>query len=250
MTTRFNRLGKLLRRPDARGPSVGGTAFHPSSLASYFADYDADLGVERTTGNPAADGDTVQRWLDQASGGAHLVQNTAGNRPTYEVGDGPNGHNRMSFTASLLTRMEATMSLAQPHTIFMVGRSPFSSTNMFFYDGTSTRSALAKLGTNFQLFSTTNSCTRAVPAANTWFLDEAEFDGASSSHRVDAGTAATGNPGAATLSNLRVGAGNTLSTATALLGDVTRLLVFNAILSTEDKARVRTYLGNLYGLTV
>ena len=250
MSTRFDRLGKLLRRPDARGPSVGGTAFHPSSLASYFADYDADLGVETTTGVSATDGQTVQRWLDQASGARHLTQATAGNRPTYEVGDGPNGHNRMFFTASLLTRMEATMSLAQPHTIYLVGRSPFSATNVFFYDGTSTRSGLVKISSSFSLFSTAQACNATVPAANTWFVDEAEFNAASSSHRVDAGTPATGNPGSATLSNLRVGAGNFVSPASALDGDIARLLIFNAILSAGDKALVRTYLGNLYGLTV
>lgn len=225
-------------------------AFVPANLAAYFADYDADLGVEVTTGNPASDTDTVQRWLDQATGARHLTQATAGLRPTYRVGDGPNGHNRVFFTASLITRMEATMSLAQPHTIFLIGRSPFSATNVFFYDGSSTRSALVKLSANFQLFSTAAACTQAVPAANTWFVDEAEFNGASSLHRVDAATPATGNPGAATLSNLRVGAGNFVSTASSLDGDISRLIIFNAILSAADKTAVRNYLAREYGVTV
>lgn len=224
--------------------------YDPSSVASYYADYDPDTGAEVTTGNPAADGDTVQRLLDKAPGARHLTQATAGNRPTYEVGDGPNGHDRIFFTASALTRLEATMSLAQPHTIFTIGRSPFSATNVFFYDGTSTRSGLVKLSSNFSLFSTAQACNLAVPAANTWFLDEAEFNGASSSHRVDAGTPATGNPGTATLSNLRVGAGNFVSIASALDGDIARLVIFSAVLSAADKADVRAYLAHLYGVTV
>jgi hypothetical protein len=244
------RLRALFRR-GGRSPVVGGAApFAPSSLASYFADYDADLDVEVTTGNPASDGETVQRWLDQASGARHLIQNTMLSRPTYEVGDGPNGHNRISFTASQINRMEATMSLAQPSTIFLVGRSPFSKANTYFYDGTSTRSALLKNFANFALLSTSQECTVSVPTANTWFLDEAEFNGASSRHRVNAGTAATGNIGTATLSNLRVGAGNFLSASFALDGDIARLLIFNAVLSAGDKALVRTYLGNLYGIAV
>lgn len=240
----------LSRRPGGRWTAGGGGEFHPSDLASYFADYDADLGVETTTGVPATDGQTVQRWLDQASGAAHLVQNTLANRPTYETDDGPNGHARMHFTAASITRMEATMSLAQPSTIFLVGRSPFSATNMYFYDGTSTRQAAVKLSGNYSILAPIPACALAIPTADTWFLDEAEFNGASSSHRVDDGTPATGNAGTATLSNLRVGAGNTLLTAIALDGDIARFLIFNAVLSAGDKAKVRTYLGNLYGLTV
>lgn len=85
--TATNIAGAVPQDSNAVGPITAGSGWTPAALGSALkAWYKADAGVYVDAGvTPATDGQTVRQWNDQSGNGYHMVQATAGNRPTYDT---------------------------------------------------------------------------------------------------------------------------------------------------------------------
>lgn len=227
-------------------------AYHPQTVPNYYADFDADDGAENTISNPATDGQTIERLLDQGPNALHLLQSTSNNRPRFETDDGPNGHARIAFDQVTNAKFmdNAGFSRNQPLTVFTIARMGAANTTAILYDGIGAdRIVVYKSSTNFFIFAGAGVGNTGLPTG--WFLDQAIFNGASSSHRLNAAAAVTGNPGANSWGGLRLGGGTgTPSTTTSWVGDVSRWIIFDAILSDSNRDDVRQYLAYHYGVSV
>ena len=242
------RFPQLMRRKGSRW-TAGATAFQPSQVASYTYDWDSRYDVLEATSDPAEDTDPVSEWIDQASG-ISLLQASAPIRPTWDESGGPGGLPAVDFAPSGSYMDSSGISaLAQPFTVYAVARRPSAATQTL-YDGVTNRCILFRSGAQWVIYGGSASLLNTgLPAVDTWFLDEAVLNGASSSHRLDGGSKVTGaNPGTGSWGEIRLGNNNPLTTPWN--GKVARLLVFNDTLSAGDETAVRTYLASLYGVTV
>jgi hypothetical protein len=73
-----------------------------------FADWDASLGVETSSGVAAADGQTVEYWRDQSGNGHDLRQATSGNRPTWQSMGFAGLIPSVRFASGSSTRLDST----------------------------------------------------------------------------------------------------------------------------------------------
>lgn len=197
----------------------------------------------RTT--PAtADGDPVGAWDDASGEDNHATQATANARPLLKLNvknglpvvrfDGTD-----DFLSSLLT-------VAQPGTVFIVAsRSATGERHMI--DGTT---ELARwlvggdVGGNWVIYAGSVVTTSAQDT--NWHLHTAVFDGASSSHRVDAASAGSGDAGALALTNPLIGAGQ--GHILFHQGDIAEVLIYDSALGTTDRDSVEAYLDAKYSI--
>lgn len=215
-----------------------GSAFSPLSLSpAGWWDASALTGLSDTQ--------SVTSWTDRSGNGRHLAQGTAGNQPAYRTAiqnalpvvrfDGSNDH------------VGATFTLAPPYTLFVVSafRAAFVA-NAFVVSSPTLATGLfyRSSSTNMQQYSgSVGAVVTTTPEA--WHAYTSEFNGASSTLRVDGGAAATGNPGAGVPGGVRVGTDNVGAQAATV--DVGELLVYASILSAANRAAVEAYLKAKWG---
>ena len=72
----------------------------PDTITNLYAWYDAGVDVDTAAATPAADGETVEFWLDQSGDGYDLTQATAGNRPTFTTSSAYTGLPEVTFNGS------------------------------------------------------------------------------------------------------------------------------------------------------
>lgn len=214
--------------------------FAPTAITGLKMWFDAG----RITG--LNDGDTIATWSDASGNGRHA---TSAAGPTYKaniINGLPvarfNGSNQYLATTT-------TPSLAQPNTVFVVGKL----SNAWTGDGAMFDSTTA-LGQFFEIYPLdtkayqmyagfgVNSATTKTSKAFRIF--EVTFAGASSSVIVDGATVVTGNSGSSGIAGLRIGSrGNN---SKWLNGDIAEIMVFNANVSSSNRALIRAYLYQKY----
>jgi hypothetical protein len=226
-----------------------GAAFVPTDIAGLLAWYKADsLALN--------DNDAVSSWADSGGSlGLAATQATSGNRPVYKTNI-QNGLPVVRFdgTDDYLQTATFGSDQAQPTTWFVVTKNTATdSTQRHVIDGSHAT------GTKRQAIGRRNS------SGNKWFVWAATFllngaddtnwniftailNGASSSHQVNAATAANGNAGTQVLNGITIGANNVSPFSNCWTGDVGEVLLYSGSLSSGDQTSVRNYLNGRWAV--
>ena len=219
------------------------TGFNPRSIANLAAWYDAtDSGsITIATG--------VQQWADKSGNSRHLIQNTTNNQPAL-VTNSLNGKPVLEFDGSN-DALLASFTLAQPVTVFIVGRWMDVNSGTMFDGQTGNAMRFFRTGaSNYAMFAGNPQLTSSNTSPATHAIHELIYNGATSDMirngtRVGASTSA----GTSSATGISVGAFGNGTTDPAKC-QVAHLLVYLRSLTSTERASVRKWLGNLYAITV
>lgn len=187
----------------------------------------------------------VSASLDQSGLNNHLVQVTAGNRPTQAISGGLNNRDALDFSLNagagvLLINSNLGLSSGSV-TIYTVAQVPANL--RYISDGITVNSRVIfnNGGTSLALYAGS-----AVAGVSTipgdWIIDSCIFNGASSKHSIDGGTDATGNPGIATSPGHTLGGGATNGAPQALNTKFAKQLIYSASHTDAQRAEIISYL--------
>lgn len=219
------------------------TGFNPKSIENLAGwwDFNDTSTVTVQTG--------ISAVTDKSGNGRTLLQTTTNNQPAWTASV-INGKYAAVFDGVNDT-LSASFTLAQPITVFCVGRWINSTNTNQLFDG--------KSAGNTMRFFILNSPQCALYAGaqlssvnttlNSHAVWETVFNGTSSSivrngTSIASGNAGTASPGGITLSMF----GNGSSNPTA--SEIAAVLIYSATLTASQASAVRSWLGKLYGITV
>lgn len=235
------------------------TALDPLSLSPYLW-LDAGRGVEVTTGTPAADTNTVQRWVDQSGNSAHAVQATAGNRMQYRTNILSGKPVIRGSSARFMTGALASSVSNENISMFSVLNIENTSRNVVFSLSDAGFTTAPQnlmwafyndLSSNEQVFKNAGSGTGSVSwtvSTTPFSIHSANISGSSvETFRNGASLGVQTKTGQISRQNYILCAAT--SGNVALVGDLAELLVFPA-LSAGDHARVVSYLSAKYTITI
>lgn len=219
----------------------------PDDVAGLVASFDADNIVAQADGSP------VTTWADRATVPHNLTVPATFTAPTLELGE-LNGHDVVRFDGLTTKLKSATFTLNQPMTRFVVGKNNNGalSQNTAMIDGFVTNSAFFGVGPSpTDWYSYANSgATIAGPegtADTVPHIGVSVLSGAASNTRIDGGAGTTGDAGSDPAAGVTIGgAGN--SSASPLSGDISRVLVYDRVLTLQEINRIGEYLADRYGL--
>jgi hypothetical protein len=142
-----------------------------------------------------------------------------------------------------------TLDRTQPACMVVVAKLVVNGTGKYIVSGTS--AAFHSLGTdasgdaNFQTYAGTALAATVVSDAN-WHVFIASVNGASSELMIDGVVARTGNAGALQADGFRIGSSPGLGTFSAV--GVAEAIVYDRLLTTEEKASVSATLAAYHGI--
>jgi hypothetical protein len=216
----------------------------PGAPVLWYDAQDVNFGAAQP-----ADGAAVTTWKNKGSAGAggDATQGVAGARPTFRlVGDVGtiNDLSAVSFDGGDLLRSGAVSAMAQPTMIASVVQ--FNG-GAVFHDGRDgvSRNQVWVGGGFFSLYAGSVVTGNIAAVVGSYHQQVSVFNGASTTIRVDKADSSTGNPGAAGLDGITIGAGG--DDSGPLTGHVVELLVYNG--SLPSVADVEAYFDTKYGGT-
>lgn len=220
----------------------------------------ADTGVYTDAGTTlATNGQTVQQWNDQTTGGLHFTQSTAGARPTYQTNQ-QNGLPGITFDNSGTADFMANASLVATtaRTIFFVGKSTAAATgdegffgnhedasvidpSAFGTDGSWAYYGTSAFGYGFQ------TGTNIAPAIIT--LNYADVSNLTP--RMSGVAVSTFNPidAYSTTNGMGLGARNAAG-STPKDCQIYEFIVFNRSLTADEITSVESYLSSKWGIGI
>lgn len=229
---------------------VGAKPFSPPDVAGCLCWLDASLGVTIV-------GSGVDTWADQSGtgdSGKNVRQTTDAKRPTVNAVDAAyNNKSTLSFvgaSAQCLQSSAWAIALAQPYTAFVVGNIPNRLLAGSYFDSSSVsgRAEAYNDGSSHKMYAGTFLSAADTSAAPQ--IIGYELNGASSKIYISSNTAAvTGNAGSDTIPGITVGAAFD-EASDPLTGKIAALIIYGAILSPTDFARVTAYLSDRFGIAV
>jgi hypothetical protein len=231
-------------------------SFGPRSITGLVGWYDfSDINTlwqDTARSSPiTADGQSIAGVTDKSGVGNHLLQNTAGNRPTYKTAI-QNGKSCERTDGADVLVNAAQINYAQPNTFFLVAKHADGVTGKHFFDGS---------GAGRNLFGTAagpvwtmygGSVVSGGVTNTNANIFVVYFNGASSKAYVNGGAAnISGNAGALALGG--VGETITINQGQAAPlpngSDVYELLIYNAAVSLASANALAVSLGIKWGLT-
>jgi hypothetical protein len=222
------------------------TGFNPKSISGLAAWWDASVGIT-TDGNG-----NVSAWADQSGNGRTLAQSTANNRPAYNT-NVLSGKPVVNFDG-VNDAMLASFTLAQPITYLFVYRwdSAYSSGNPRALDGaTGNTMSFAAVDASQLFISYGAQLNASITDAErrTFSVTQIITNGSSSAILHNGSTRTSSAPaGTASPNGIYLGVfGNGFSAP----GDVSyaEMLIYSRTLTTTEAGKIRSYLGNKYGIT-
>jgi hypothetical protein len=236
-TTSLQRLARLR--------AIAGGASAPSlPTANLVGDYGfAPTQITEVSGR-------ISALLDQSGTGHDLAQATAGNRPIRIANGGPNNRDAGDFTllaGAMVGLASADVGVGTGAvSIYTVGQIPAS--GRYWCDGMSLNSRVIfnNGGTSLALFAGSVACGVTVGssplAVGDWAVSAAIFNGASSKHALNGGSASTGNVGATTSAGHTIGGISSFGAAQGANCRIARQLIYAAAHDDATRALVTTYL--------
>ena len=229
--------------------SLAKKGFLPTNISGLLYWFRSDKGVLDAVGAPADPDDPVDTWQDQSVNAKHLTQTTDANRPLLKS-NVINGHPTIRFDGSNDRMTTSSFTEIQPHHTIYVLKIITLVNSDYLYDGlpsTDKGAAFMDGSGNVSLSSGSIACARLY-GNSSFVIGSAFFSGASSSHSVNNGTAATGNagtgaPGGLTLGSARGGIapGNI---------DVAEFMGYNAQITGTNLTNLMNYLSERYAITL
>lgn len=175
----------------------------PADLTGLTAWYDATVGVSDTSG-------AVDTWADQ-SGNGYTMSASGAARPTTNSRT-LNSLNVIDFNGSDGAMRNASVSISQPSTFFVVVINDAASSNYVFDGDNAGRQALGINllgGSKWDIYAGTGVTSSSAATGNLNFT--ALFNGTSSQFWLNGSSLGTGNAGSNSLSALRLGHNNNTS---------------------------------------
>lgn len=221
----------------------------PLTIPGIFAWWRADRGI-------TLNGSTVSAWSDASgSGDANrtLTQATGANQPTFNASNAAyNNKPTVTFGAGVNQSLASgtfSASLTQPFTAFVVGNAKDTTTNYWYFSGTTNRVEILQFTANGAAIFAGNAFQSSfVQTASPSFMCGI-FNGASSSLAVNARTAAvTGNAGASAEPDLIMG--NVQGLGSPLQGPIAEIALYTGVLSAGNIDKFATYVTATYGIAV
>lgn len=259
---------------------------YPGNVGSNIALwYKGDVGVEEANFDSAEDGDAVRYWRDQSGNGSFGQQDDSGERPRYDASNTINNNPVLSFDGGThlpITSLNynITDNTLSDFTIYSIVKSSQADEGIIVsYDRSSFfRFSLNHNGNaNFGLSTTvegsadeiddnnasndaSDGLTHLIGANYTTNTDQKNlyFDGAiadtyAGAHGATGGI--LGNSGEVPrfgfiAANSEAGSFNSSNSGTGIVGDIAEIVYYEGILSTNERARVESYLAIKYGVTL
>ena len=231
--------------------SSGGTQFSAGSFGTlmfWVSDISGvytDLGV-----TPATNGQTIQQWNDLSGKGNHLIQNTAGSRPTYTT----NSQNGLPGITCNNKQLSKAFTWAQPGHIFMVWKQTEAyNTGRRITDGGTDLSCMFRNtfpstpATPLELYAGSLGGARNSFTNGTTYVMDYLFSGAASFIRINNDSrATTGNPGAGDLAGFSVG--GSIAGAAGVNSVFYEIMGFNNNIGDASATTIINYLRSKWGV--
>lgn len=194
-------------------------------------------------------GSNVSQWDDKSYNEFSFIQATESRQPLYSSAK-RNGLNAVTFDGTddnLKTTF--TKTFTQPNTIFVVA-SVSTGSGDYIYDGINSTNRHALLGNSDRwtlygglFLSTTTSYNSNL------HLHSTVFNSSSSIHRLDGTQVLSGNTGTQNLADgLNLGTFYN-SVSNPLNGDICEFILYNSILSDNERDIIESYLMTKWGIT-
>ncbi len=226
----------------SRAYGTGAVAFSPLSLSptAWYDPSDMTTLFQDSAGATpvTATGQPVGRMLDKSGNGHHLIQATAGSRPTYTEGG---GFKYLVFDGAGDEMAVASIAITQSNSVALAFEQTVASGNVI--DASGARQIVSNSGAQISMFAGAAQPNMAAAALNTPYVANCLFDGASSNVRLNGTVSANQNPGTDGLSALVVGRFN-------FNGRLHGLIIRDAPFDATDRATIDTYLGGKCGVVV
>mgnify|MGYP000442051077 CR=1 FL=1 len=234
---------------------AAGGAFVPTDLGSLVSWHTADdistLWTDSArTDQVDANDDVVGAWDDKSGNGNHLLQATTAQKPTYKT-------NTLNGKPTILgdgtaDNMAASFALAKPTHVFIVAKAVTWTNGDRIYDGYSDNDmALHQTGTtpDIKIYAdAAGPVSDANMAVGTFYLVEAQFNGASSWIKVADNAKSTGAVGTATdPDGLRLFASATSGGYGNL--NIAEIVLCTGEITGSDLSDLRSYFNTEWGVT-
>lgn len=242
-----------MSRRAARRGRVGGVPVlvitSPLQIPGIAAWYRMDLLVTQAG--------TVSAWGDSSGTGdanKNLAQATAGKRPTYTASDAAyNNQPTASYAAASLQELDSAAwaaALVQPYTIFVVGNDAGAGTPGWVSNAASGAGAINYGNGSANMNAYAGSFLSSTLGANAAKkMVGALYSGASSAIWENSSTAtATGNAGAASLTDIVVGANP--GSGIFLNGKIAEVVVYSRALNAMETRALVAYFAARYAMAI
>lgn len=236
--------------------------FDPGQLTGLQVWYRASDGLwqESTRATPAtANADPVGAWDDLSGNNRHIIQATAGARPTLRT-NVVNGQQIVRFDGSndtLSVVSNLGMGSNIPFSLFIVFKTTTGSSDAGLFGTTTTAGPSGNVflinhhaGTNVYFYIDDAQPNYSL-GTSSFFIVGATWDGTTNTNGIamykdgtsQGNTTATLQPSAGT--NGHIG-----QSTTFFNGDMAEIVLYNRVLSTAERQSVERYLGSRYAITV
>lgn len=252
-STCFGQLTTQTMQPFFTGNPSTTAPFTNTTIANMVLWLLPNIQVYKDNGTtPAANNDSVQLWKDQSGIGNNVSQASLANRPTNHTAT-LNGFPAITFgfSGGQRNNMDATFpGYAEPNTIFAVLRPNLLTQPSYFWSGTSAfmNGLLYNSGAHCQQIAA--SAGGGPPLATTvWYYFSCVYSNTAGSFIRTNGvvpSTAQSSTGTIAMNSIRIGCSN--SSDQSGYFDLVELMVYHALLTTNDIITVETYLKNKYGL--
>ena len=213
----------------------------PQSLSDKVLWVKSDTGV---TGSP------ISAWADQSGLSNNLEQSGADSAKPTLLTNQLNGYPAVVFDGVANTMRTANFGLAQPTTIFFIGKQITWTSGDSLFDGTidnSGRLFQNSSSPRLDQYAGAFGANSSALAIDTFALITCIFNGASSILQINDIAESTGNPGATAMGGFVLGSFATGATAFSNIS-VCEIVVQNVVASSDQRTLMKTYATEKYGL--
>jgi hypothetical protein len=235
--------GSFLLRNPSLVANASFVSFSPLDLSGLSFWVKGDTGI-------TLNGSKVSAWADQSGNGKNLIQNTAGNQPTY-LSSAKNGKPGVRFTVaatSFMSTSNFTSAIAHPMVFIVYTQSQIVAGNQeYVFD--------CGGGDRVQMNKNQNNRTAIYAGAQiqvtetyplSWRIRCLAYNGSNGKMFTNGSQTVSGNVGTQTMPNFVVGRWAGGSAYSEF--DVTEILIYNSILSDSDRNKVEGYLNRKYSI--
>lgn len=221
-----------------------GIGFSPLSIGGLHLWLDASDSSTITSS-----GGKVSKWDDKSGSSRDAIQGTGAKQPTTNATT-QNGRNTLDFDGSSDYMISTYgITLAQPTTIFFVGKLADTNGGDYFVDGiiVSQRQLLFALsGTLTYGFYSGNTVDSGVAITTNYTLQTVEYNGASSKMYIDGNLAVTGDAFGLPATGLTIG--SDVTNGFFFQGSIAEIIIYDRILSTAERQAVDNYVNNKWSI--